>query len=446
MERERSKFLLHSPVVEEEAKDFSVRELTWSSESHLKRQSELCFDSKAHKTKRPSSDDSSSEPTRSSNSKRVNKTHVPSACANCKKAHLACDVSRPCKRCIAMGKTDTCIDIQHKKRGRPKIRDRKSDSYLQDSNYSQIINLNPTPTPVPVPAPAPIPPPIHAYTTQTDLQSTSGSSSSSTVTNNVPLTYRTSMNHPKPPELCIEASNYPCQTPSSSVSIRRSSTPSTLSLASHHTTHFQGPANDEPPSSLHYNLFDPSKSEHHNPQDDSTPHTSDSRDFVMLLNFKMDCAMISEEYHDLLGYTSQDLVHRSLYDIVHITDTDRIENLKTKLIDHVVKVVTDYQGSFLAAPLREGFGCSLTLGDIQKQSYEKLTNPASGSMDVTEAIHIRRKDGGYELFNVHMKVGGAFGTDLTSIDTYDRAYLICKLAKFQLPSLVRNTNNYGSSS
>lgn len=32
-------------------------------------------------------------------------------------------MSRPCKRCSAVGKCDTCIDIKHKKRGRPKLAD-----------------------------------------------------------------------------------------------------------------------------------------------------------------------------------------------------------------------------------------------------------------------------------------------------------------------------------
>lgn len=51
---------------------------------------------------------------------RGTKPHVPSACTNCKKAHLACDLSRPCHRCQATGKCDTCKDVQHKKRGRPR--------------------------------------------------------------------------------------------------------------------------------------------------------------------------------------------------------------------------------------------------------------------------------------------------------------------------------------
>ncbi|KAK9451482.1 uncharacterized protein V1518DRAFT_14015 [Limtongia smithiae] len=30
---------------------------------------------------------------------------------------------RPCQRCVNLGKQDTCVDVQHKKRGRPRLRD-----------------------------------------------------------------------------------------------------------------------------------------------------------------------------------------------------------------------------------------------------------------------------------------------------------------------------------
>ncbi|WWC71973.1 uncharacterized protein I206_105932 [Kwoniella pini CBS 10737] len=54
--------------------------------------------------------------------KRVGgKANVSSACGPCKRAHLACDVARPCKRCVNMGKADQCEDVPHKKRGRPKV-------------------------------------------------------------------------------------------------------------------------------------------------------------------------------------------------------------------------------------------------------------------------------------------------------------------------------------
>ena len=32
------------------------------------------------------------------------KAHVPSACVNCKKKHLACETKRPCNRCVLNGK------------------------------------------------------------------------------------------------------------------------------------------------------------------------------------------------------------------------------------------------------------------------------------------------------------------------------------------------------
>ncbi|KAK8250455.1 hypothetical protein HDK77DRAFT_373373, partial [Phyllosticta capitalensis] len=62
-------------------------------------------------------------PLRNPKTARRNKAHVASACVNCKRAHLSCDVQRPCMRCVASGKEATCFDVQHKKRGRPRLRD-----------------------------------------------------------------------------------------------------------------------------------------------------------------------------------------------------------------------------------------------------------------------------------------------------------------------------------
>ncbi|KAI9374738.1 hypothetical protein BJX61DRAFT_265300 [Aspergillus egyptiacus] len=53
---------------------------------------------------------------------RRTKAHVASACVNCKKKHLGCDPARPCRRCVMSGKQDTCVDVTHKKRGRPPLK------------------------------------------------------------------------------------------------------------------------------------------------------------------------------------------------------------------------------------------------------------------------------------------------------------------------------------
>ncbi|KAK1759385.1 hypothetical protein QBC47DRAFT_292278 [Echria macrotheca] len=51
---------------------------------------------------------------------RKTKGHVASACVPCKKAHL---------RCTSNGKEEACIDVQHKKRGRPRLRDDRDTKF-----------------------------------------------------------------------------------------------------------------------------------------------------------------------------------------------------------------------------------------------------------------------------------------------------------------------------
>ncbi|KAG2224560.1 hypothetical protein INT45_004405 [Circinella minor] len=75
--------------------------------------------------------------------KRPSKSHVPAACVNCQKAHLACDVARPCKRCVQSGREDTCFDVQHKKRGRPRRRDRQNISSRMSSSLNESIYSSP---------------------------------------------------------------------------------------------------------------------------------------------------------------------------------------------------------------------------------------------------------------------------------------------------------------
>lgn len=72
------------------------------------------------------------EPAPVPKAQRKTKGHVASACVPCKRAHLRCDAMRPCSRCVTGGKEDSCIDVQHKKRGRPRLRDDRENRF--DSN------------------------------------------------------------------------------------------------------------------------------------------------------------------------------------------------------------------------------------------------------------------------------------------------------------------------
>lgn len=52
--------------------------------------------------------------------------------------HICTLAERPCKRCISVGKTDSCYDIQHKKRGRPKIRDKLAAMNISANNNNNV--------------------------------------------------------------------------------------------------------------------------------------------------------------------------------------------------------------------------------------------------------------------------------------------------------------------
>ncbi|PQE26158.1 c6 zinc finger domain containing protein [Rutstroemia sp. NJR-2017a BBW] len=74
-------------------------------------------------------------------SQRKTKGHVASACVPCKRAHLRCDAQRPCSRCLSNGKEDTCVDVQHKKRGRPRLRDEREPRYEGSGpNYTPPVD------------------------------------------------------------------------------------------------------------------------------------------------------------------------------------------------------------------------------------------------------------------------------------------------------------------
>lgn len=77
---------------------------------------------------------------------RKRRSNVLSACIHCKEAHTACDVSRPCSRCISLNMTESCQDISQRKRGRPKRQEKPADrnkaySHTTKKTYSKETQL-----------------------------------------------------------------------------------------------------------------------------------------------------------------------------------------------------------------------------------------------------------------------------------------------------------------
>ncbi|KAF5588866.1 transcription activator of gluconeogenesis ERT1 [Fusarium subglutinans] len=95
------------------------------------------------------------QPMTSPKSQRKTKGHVASACVPCKRAHLRCDAQRPCSRCITNGKEESCVDVQHKKRGRPRLRDDRETRYdpsrfphPQDTTARRPLSIYPSGVPI----------------------------------------------------------------------------------------------------------------------------------------------------------------------------------------------------------------------------------------------------------------------------------------------------------
>ncbi|KAG1715748.1 hypothetical protein ID866_1416 [Astraeus odoratus] len=96
------------------------------------------------------SGDSSSQPARK-NRDGPKKKKANRACAHCQKAHLTCDDSRPCQRCIKRGMANCCVEGHRK----------KAKYLLDDDELEQLKKKQSAPKeeqePVPIPAPPPEP-------------------------------------------------------------------------------------------------------------------------------------------------------------------------------------------------------------------------------------------------------------------------------------------------
>ncbi|ORZ13571.1 hypothetical protein BCR42DRAFT_393984 [Absidia repens] len=91
------------------------RQKTWVQQQHQKQQA-LGYSHNQHGHTSPSSFSSTAYTTENESRAQI---YVRKACVSCKQSHVACDVQRPCSRCVRLNKTESCVDAERKKRGRP---------------------------------------------------------------------------------------------------------------------------------------------------------------------------------------------------------------------------------------------------------------------------------------------------------------------------------------
>ncbi|KAF9231455.1 hypothetical protein BU15DRAFT_56102 [Melanogaster broomeanus] len=85
------------------------------------------------------------------------------ACAHCQKAHLTCDDSRPCQRCIKRGMAGSCVE-GHRKKAKYLLDDDELEQLKRKSSSVPKKSTEPAPAPVPTTEPFPTNDPLFNVT------------------------------------------------------------------------------------------------------------------------------------------------------------------------------------------------------------------------------------------------------------------------------------------
>ncbi|KAF9106163.1 hypothetical protein BGX29_010308 [Mortierella sp. GBA35] len=372
------------------------------------------------------------------------KAHVPSACINCKKAHLACDLSRPCKRCVSVGKDDTCRDVEHKKRGRPKLVDRTValDAVVWGPSGKE--------------GGAPLAPKPHT-------------ASSALAKTRVKGKYTKSVNYKMPKKATLSAKmpngsndafsihhnnsdtsmarplSYPNQ------DLERSS--SSLSYRSHQPSaqgyqsrplslHSEPPLSSDHQDSFSYpTSYPPSSNQVKRPQEMYTsPSTSPLA--TVFLTIDLICARVSDESQALWGYHPHDISHKALYSIIASEDQNKVRGLLATIRDAVYSAVppnssqrlSDYSFLESSSPV------------FYQNRPGIMSSSAPGSNEYSDIVRVCHADGGSSMFNIRMYVGGGLGTDLIRGLNLEHAYVVCIMAQHTPPPPTPAFNDHPRSS
>ncbi|KAI7857168.1 hypothetical protein BDC45DRAFT_501845 [Circinella umbellata] len=351
--------------------------------------------------------------------KRGYKSHVPSACVNCKKAHLACDVSRPCKRCVSAGKGDTCHDVKHKKRGRPKLHEAKrlgnvyGGSMVLDGGSKGMYGMIQTPTFAVATSvvrrehnPRPqttnisfIHEPIEAFREQDEQRHRRKDINSGL------LSQQTSRDpEPPPPATKLPLSNRYYHH-SSPPLLSSESSQKKLSWESSYTTARDNIANQQQNQCVRTTI-------------------------TLFLSMEMCCARASDEVTISWGYHPQDLLHRSLYEMISPHDTDRLGRLHRLLLDNVMDVARQHDRSIgpdIRPPPAERTSSPL----FYETKPEALVSAAKGSSTFSDTIHIKKQNEEHELYEILVYLGGGLGADLSLLSSLNKLYIVAELKKHE---------------
>ncbi|KAI8082034.1 hypothetical protein BDF21DRAFT_492838 [Thamnidium elegans] len=369
--------------------------------------------------------------TTTSPAKRGYKSHVPSACSNCKIAHLACDVSRPCQRCITLKKADTCQDMQHKKRGRPKLRDKKVYS-SNEHNYKILYGTIQTPS---ISANSSnnrnIVPNIQAPPFKGKLQNTVKRPPAISFIHE-PIESFQSTHHS-----LLDTHN---QQDIPRIHLAYDYNTNNMLLDALPTTQLSSvllPPQQQQQQQQHTifdysnNITNPILLNNGNNSNIITNFETKNDSIVdenltIIMSMEVCCAKVSNDTIKCWGYYPQELAHRSFYDFISPKDSDRLARLHRLLLDNAMDTI---KNTASASPLPPTERTTSSLFSNTDQTI--LSVIANGSRSFSDSIHIKKRCGEYELYKVVVYIGGGLGADLYDITSFSKQYIVAQFRKHE---------------
>ncbi|KAJ1664758.1 hypothetical protein IW140_002966 [Coemansia sp. RSA 1813] len=372
------------------------------------------------------------------------KPHVPSACTNCKKAHLACDLQRPCRRCVKSDKCDTCKDVQHKKRGRPRSKDKKvlAGSSEKSQMEGQMFQFSFT-------SPA-------AANSSSSSSASSGAQCSSVSATSV-LSPASPLSHASSP-----TATTPVSAIASTGTTAVSSAPSAATAAISHGSlppspvlHRRGAVPKYPTASRAQAPLPLLSSTAEESAAAPAPAPSTPTTSYLFLTPALLCLRLEELSRTggnaLLGYSLLSLINRNVMDFMSEHDKHSVfntfETIRQKLSSRLAQSPSRvYSHAVLGHPPP-----AVDPNTFQALPVDRLLQRVCADVSGNVRAHMRTAAGCYDLFDIHIYVGAVSKPpSLTAATkgvaglTLDEVYFVCRIAKFDALSAVASSPHAAS--
>lgn len=154
---------------------------------------------------------------------------------------------------------------------------------------------------------------------------------------------------------------------------------------------------------------------------------------TIILSMEVCCAKVSDDTIKCWGYYPQELAHRSLYDFISNKDSDRLARLHRLLIDNAMNVIKSSHTND-AAPLPPTERTTSLL--FSNTDQQQLCAIAHGSRSFSDTIHIKKRSGEYELYKVIVYIGGGLGADLYDAATLSKQYIVAQFHRHEYEVMV----------